>query len=240
MYQGTAGTEFGVLAIWDAEHPRPDLAELKANPLMDALAGISKTGEVFWLEVEDAEDVRIDVYVDEELPESVRERYQADRGSFLLRVESGSLAIGAVDHWASLGTAESCRRSEIVVPPGDYVLTCRLRHFAGERYRREMIALVGENDWRFYNCIGGLSALGCLPLIAFGLLALLEQWRLLIFCGLPALALLWIGLTVLQRFTRYAQIDRKIKGYEAKMPYCVLELHRTRDAGSLRGGGIEA
>ncbi len=57
---------------------------------------------------------------------------------------------------------------------------------------------------------------------------------------MPILAALWIGLTLLQRFTRYAEIDRKIKNRERQTSSCVLELRKTSDSASLVGGGIPA
>jgi hypothetical protein len=205
---------------------------------MEALERDAVAGKVFYLASEDPMRFRVDVYIAETQPPELQQDFQALGGSFLLDLPSGRLVVAGYN--SNDATASV---TPIAVPDGAYVLTMMGRRaFDGRRHEQEMIALVGDADWRFSKRTNWLSFLGCLPtVLALGTLffAFREgQWRGFFYFALPLLVLAWAPHVILRNSKRYQRIERLMKEHEAAKPHFILKLALTERTSELAGGFV--
>ncbi len=205
---------------------------------MDALERDAVAGKVFFLASEDPMQFRVDVYIAETQPPELQQDFQAVGGSFLLDLPTGQLVVAGYN--SSDAKADV---SPIAVPNGAYVLTMMGRRaFDGRRHEQEMVALVGDADWRFSKRTNWLSFLGCLPtVLALGSLFLAfreGKWRGFLYFALPLLVLAWAPHVLLRNSKRYQRIERLMKEHEAAKPHFILKLAPTERTSGLSGGFV--
>lgn len=181
---------------------------------------------------------RVDVYIGETQPPELQQDFQAVGGSFLLDLPTGQLVVAGYN--SSDAKADV---SPIAVPNGAYVLTMMGRRaFDGRRHEQEMVALIGDADWRFSKRTNWLSFLGCLPtVLALGSLFLAfreGKWRGFFYFALPLLVLGWAPHVLLRNSKRYQRIERLMKEHEAAKPHFILKLAPTERTNGLSGGFV--
>ena len=226
--------ESGLLVVHDAGFALP----VVDRDRMEELEHDAAAGKVFFLASEDPSRFRVDVYIDEPQPPELHQDFQALGGSFLLDLPSGRLVVAGYSP-----TSVSVDETPIAVPNGAYVLTLMERRaFDGRRHEKEMVALVGDADWRFSKRTTYLGLLGCLPtIIALGSLFLAfrqGQWRGFFYFALPLSILAWAPHVLLRNSERYRRIQRLMNEHEAAKPHFILRLARTERTNGLSGGFV--
>ena len=229
-----AAPDSGLLVVHDAAVKLP-IVDQNGN---DALERDAVAGKVFFLASEDPIRFRVDVYIGEAQPPELNQDFQALGGSFLLDLPSGRLVVAGYS-----STHTSSDETPIVLPNGAYVLTVMGRRpFDGRRHEREMLALVGDADWRFSKRTTWLGLLGCLPtILALGSLFLAirqGQWRGFLYFALPLFVAAWAPYTFLRNSKRYRGIHGRMKEYEAAKPDFILKLAPTERTSGLSGGFV--
>jgi hypothetical protein len=192
-------------------------------------------GKLFFLAAEDPIRFRVDIYAGEAPPAELEGEFEPLGGSFLLEAPSGLLTV-VEPNPISQDPAQS-----LVVPRGAHVLTVMGRRpFDGRRHEAEMVALLGEADWRFSHRTNWLALLGCFPLLlAMGSLLFAirhGRWHGFLVYVLPLALLAWIPHLLLRRSSRYRRVERLMREHEAAKPLFVLNLVRTERVSGLRGG----
>jgi len=232
----------GTVVLWDQTKVRHDFKDHDVYNLAGEIRRVSKSGDVFWFELLSEEleplSLSIHLYVDEDSPDYSGRGYKRRGGTFLLNVPSGRLIAGGVEHWSGHEETEDSAKTEVTVPPGSYALTVREQEFDNLQHNAEMIDLLGEADWNFYNKVMWFRAGGCLPVLACIVLAFLREWQALLFFALPLAFSYWLVQAALWRFGRWARIDRAIKEHQSESPGIILELHAINDTSLLKGGSV--
>jgi hypothetical protein len=236
------GSQVGAVALWDSTRSRPDLGDRDLFDLSRDLRRASKSGDVFWFEVMGDEleplSLSIHAYVDEDCADCPEGKYRQRGGTFRLNVPSGRLVAGGVEYWSGHDEGERSSKTEIDIPPGSYALTAREYEFDTKQHDAEMVQLLGEKDWRFYNRMIWLRVVGCLPILACIVLALLRKWSVLLSYAVPIAACYWLVQAVFWRFGRWARIERAINDHQSKSLGIILELRKAEDPSLLKGGSV--
>jgi hypothetical protein len=230
-----AAPDSGLLVVHDAAVTLPAVDQ-------DGIAALERdavAGKLFFLASEDPIRFRVDVYIGETPPPELDDNFQALGGSFLLDLPSGRLVVrGLPSAPASSGDVP------IVLPNGAYVLTVMGRRaFDGRRHEREIVALVGDADWRFFKRTTWLGLLGCLPtILALGSLFFAIQrghWRFFVLVALPLFVLAWAPYVFLRNSGRYRAMQRRMNEHEAEKPGFVIKLAATERTTALSGGFVK-
>jgi hypothetical protein len=220
----------GLLVVHDAALSLPPADRDKT----DALERDAAAGKLFFLAAEDPIRFRADLYTEEALPPELQHDFQPLGGSFLLDLPSGRLLVA--------GYGSKAEGTSIAVPGGPHVLTLMERRpFDGSRHEKEMVALVGEADYRFSKRTTWLALLGCIPtILALGMLFLAiprRQWSLF-YIALPLVVLAWAPHALLRNSKRYHRIQRLMSEHEAAKPHFILKLVPTERTSGLSGGFV--
>jgi hypothetical protein len=221
------------LVLHDARTP----PTLHGRDARSALERDAAAANLFFLSTpDDPIEFRVDLHVEESPPAERHDDFQALGGTFRLDLPSGQLVAVACDD------EDKQEEHRLEVPPGTYALTAMGRRvFDGRRHEREMIALVGEEDWRHSQRVDRLGLLGCLPML-LGLLGLVFAIRgrfdVLLYVALPS-AVLWLPFFLLRRTKRYRGIEARMNQHEAQKPFHILRLVRAERVDGLAGGFLE-
>ena len=169
-------------------------------------------------------------------PPELREQFQPLGGSFLLDLPSGRLIVAGYN----LGGVKA-EDVPIAVPRGPHILTVMERRpVDGRRHRTEIVALVGDADWKFSERTDRLAFLGCLPTIlaVFSLLVVIRrgQWRGVLYTALALAVLAWAPHVIRRNSKRYQRIQRRMNEHEAAKPHFILNLAPTDPRTGLPGG----
>lgn len=227
-----AAPDSGVLVVHDAGARLP-VVDLDK---MDALEREAAAGKLFFLAAEDPTRFRVDVYTEGPPPPELQHDFHPLGGSFLLDVPSGRLTVAGYE--PARATADG---TAIAMPGGPYALTVMGRRpFDGRRHEQEMVALVGEADWKFSVRTNWLSLLGCLPtILALGSLLLAirrGQWHGFFYFALPLALVAWAPHVLLRNSKRYQRVQRLAREREAAKPHFILTLVPTERASGFSGG----
>lgn len=230
-----AAPDSGLLVVHDAGVILPVVTQ----DGIAALERVAVAGKLFFLASEDPVRFRVDVYIGETPPMELDDDFQALGGSFLLDLPSGRLVVRGLP-----SAPAPPDEPPVSLPNGAYVLTVMSRRaFDGRRHEREMIALVGDADWRFYRRTTWLGLLGCLPtIVALGSLFFAVQrghWRFLVLVALPLFVLAWAPYVLLRNSRRYRTMRRRMNEHEAAKADFVIKLAATERPTGLSGGFLK-
>ena len=127
----------------------------------------------FFFVTDDPVRLRLELYTQEQPPESLDTHFEPLGGTFGLDIPSGELAVAG---WNNEGNVKPTRLS--VGARGAHVLRvlCR-RPFDAQRHDEEMIAQVGETDYRFFDKVNKSGVVGCVPLVLTAICLLARQWE---------------------------------------------------------------
>ena len=184
----------------------------------------------FFFVTDDPVRLRLELYTQEQPPESLDTHFEPLGGTFGLDIPSGELAVAG---WNNEGNVKPTRLS--VGARGAHVLRvlCR-RPFDAQRHDEEMIAQVGETDYRFFDKVNKSGVVGCVPLVLTAICLLARQWEWLWYL-VPLLVVSWMPYVVLKHTERYKAVERAGSELEAARPLYVLTLAATEQT-KLQGG----
>ena len=187
----------------------------------------------------------VDAYIDEPIPDDVKQRLTPIDGDFLLAVPSGSLTVDGAEYYRNAKPSTTTANTA-AVPAGDYAVRCYVnRNDEDEeepKSEAELALIVGKEEVEYYDrvnrrgCLGGLSTLLLFPILAF-----LIDWRLaLVITIVVSVSYFHVRERLVKRNTRYAKLGEAITAYrlEHDPPIFVLELRSVVDRGSLQGGSV--
>jgi hypothetical protein len=191
----------------------------------------AREGELFFIEAEDPVRYRIDVHLGDRPPDGPAREFQPRGGSFRLDLPSGVLSVRAYEKEAPAATLQA--------PPGPYVLRLfEPPEFDGARYEREMVALLGERDWRYRNTVVRLALFGCLPIMAAFGAALVARWRWYLIYAFPLALLTVAPHFLLSRTRRFREIERRMQEHERAKPHWVVTLAAAAAPLDIEGGFV--
>jgi hypothetical protein len=247
-----AGTDVAMIGAWDADRAWGATPAGERKGTLALLEREAKAGRLFLVRTGgDGEEV-VDLYVDEDVPVSVRTQTGAVQGEFLLSVPSGRLTVGGVEDYGAAKPVQTSEGSSIAVPAGDYRLRChvsRLREEQPEQSLPEVMRdTLGPDDLAYYRRQGAqwkVTLLAIPPLLLFPVLAFPFGWKV----ALAVTALVaWPYGTLLERWSKRRVaadarwqrlnriVDRAWRGTQT--PSLILELRAVADPAGLAGGSI--
>lgn len=207
---------FGFAGLWDlALQPSTDTTD--DQRYLEELRQRAKSGELFFIETEEAASYRLKIMVNDDLPANLADEFEASGGLFCLRLPSGQLRAASLPPDAG--------GSQMQVAAGDYLLSIHARReFDVAKYDQKMIELVGEADWRFRARVIKFGALGCLALVLAVVLLLIPftrqfWWVTALLCGAP-----WLTYYLSMRSARYQRAEKAAMSYEQQLPTHVVVL----------------
>lgn len=204
-----------------------------------AIGNAARAGHLFALLSDDPWRCRLDVYAGEPLPPDVERDFEHTGGSFLLLTPSRQVVAAAYE--ARTGEAASPGGPPVVLSSERHLVQVLTRRpFDGRRHETEMIALLGEDDWRYTRRVDRIGVAGCLTaalpiLAAFGALVTRRgQW--LLAYALPLILLAWAPFWVLRLTPRYKSIARRMRDQENGKPHYVMTLKPAEGTAPVEGG----
>ena len=230
-----AGTDVAMIGAWDAARGAEPFSAEEFKRLSDTLDADAAAGHIFVLHTGADGGGPVDVYVDEPIPADVLERLTTLGEPCLLSLPSGRLDVDGAEHYRARKPDAGRSNRAVAVPAGDYLLCCYApKDEEGEatpRSERDLEAVVGAGELRYYErvtrlgCLGGIVLLLLFPLL----------WPL-IGAKLAAAATIAVVVAyfsvrerVLRRSPRFARLRETITAFrlERQDPTFVLELRRT-------------
>ena len=195
------------------------------------LEALAKQGSLFFVASDDPVFHRIDVFVDEPIPEDLDALFTGRSGQFLLRVPTGRVVV------TTYGASDASHGQAFELPAGNYVVAVRDRVQPDvQAHERTIEQLVGPDDWRFCQRIDRFGAIGCVTLAASLLLLLVPLVRRQLWFVPAALALPFAANLVLTRLPRYRRVKKLQAEYTISLPVYLLTLHRVTATDGLSGG----
>lgn len=216
------------IGIWD-ESFGDDLPAKHDEAAYCWLKDRARTGDLFFVDSDEAFlQHRIEVLVDENLPETFGPHLAPTGGGFRLNAPTGRLVLGAIPRNGA--------RERIEVEPATYVLTPYGQEFDPGLYDAQLRSRVGEANLRFRERVDQIGSVGCLAivisLVFFAIPATRPWWS----WTLPLVLLpLWLHV-VGKRLPRYRRVEGEIRRFAREIPSLVLQLRRSAAASELPGG----
>jgi hypothetical protein len=209
----------------------PDLA---SRGFRRYFVDLARQGELFFLDGEDERQFKLLVVVDEDVSELPAHRFARLSGSFVLPVPSGELLV-------SDGGARDRGGARVLgIPPGDYAVSVLGLDAASgldaKAFDAEQISAVGAADWRYHQRVVWLAPLGCLPLVAAGVVILISRWSLVSLVAGLAGALGVLPHWILRTTPRYRAVETRLRELEESHPHFALELRQVDSRDGLVGG----
>jgi hypothetical protein len=226
-----AKSALAVLADVALELAPPEVTSRGFRHYFVELAG---QGKLFFLDGEDERQFKLLVVVDEDVSDLPSHRFARVSGSFVLPIPSGELLV------TDGGARDRGEATTLAIPPGNYAVSVLGLDAAsgldGPAFDAEQIDAVGAAGWRYHQRVDWLAPLGCLPLLAAGMVILIYRWS---FVSLIAGLVGVLGLlphSILKRTPRYRRIEGRLKDLEESQPHFALELRKVESVDGLVGG----
>jgi len=221
-------SETAIVAVVDAATSLP--AGLDQDALLRELKPLAVARRAFYFVTDDPIRMRLDLYAGEAPPPTLERHFEPLGGTFGLEVRSREVAVVG---WNKDGSVNEARC--LVPEAGSQALgVLDRRPFDARRHDKEMIDLVGEENYRFYNRASKTGLVGCLPLALTALAVLARQWEWLWYL-VPLVILSWLPYVVLKNTQRYKAVERQGSELETARPLYVMTLTPT-DQADLKGG----
>ena len=239
-----AGTDVAMVAASDANRSAEPFTSAEFGALGDTLERDARAGHLFLVHTNADIAGPVDVYIDEPVPDDVKERLTRIEGEYLLAIPSGSLVVDGAEYYRARKPDK--RENGVAVPAGDYAVRC----YANEndeddeeaRSEAELARIVGKEDVEYYDrvnrlgCLGGLSTLLLFPILAFVI-----DWRIALGITIVVfVAYFHVRERLVKRSARYTRLGEAITAYrlEHDEPMFVLELRSLSERGTLQGGSV--
>lgn len=235
-----------MLAAWDASLQEDTMRRppLQAGKLLHAEAASAR---VFVIETGADGGGDVEIYVDEPLPGSTYRGLRRCGSEHLLHLPSGRLMIGGAEDYRAPRPAITSAQNVATLPPGDYAIACYV-HDEAEATSfdpRKLGALIGEEDFAYYQRVTWLSTGGYLIALLFFVLCPMWGWKgaLAATAGL-LLAYFWVQEKwILARNERYQSIRHRMNDYHQQVqaqsaPTLILTLRRETAGSGVTGGVV--
>jgi len=246
-----AGTDVAKIGAWDASRNDSVLSKGWGKAYDQTLEDDAAEGHLFLIHTGADCGGPIDVYVDAEVPDAVRNAARLLDGEFLIRVPTGRLVVGGVEDYRSAKPRITGENSIVSIPSGDY----RLRCYVGETDEESGPSLsevearaISAEDRAYYHGLGRRdnwrAVFIALPILLFPALWPWLGWKI-------ALAVM-LGVLVpwshwLDRRWKRQPVDERWKRINqalqdallaSQSPMFILELHHVTETAGLKGGSV--
>jgi hypothetical protein len=235
-------TDTARLGAWDAQRGEEPFSREDVTRSSEALGEDVAAGHVAVLSTKADAGGRIDVYVDELVPNEVRADLTPIEGEFLLVLASGKLVVDGVEYYRPRPSDNYTLQPAVPVPAGDYAARWyRMKDpEASPKSEADLVRKFGREEVEYFDrmnqrgCLTGVSTLLLLPILWY-------LWGFWI--ALPVTLVVFVGYFhvkqwVLKRNARYWRLQEVIPAYrhEHEDPLFVLELRRVDKRAGLTGG----
>jgi hypothetical protein len=239
------GTDVAMLGAWDASRGAQVATAEERKRWSETLEAESEAGHVFLIGTGGDGVGVLDVYVNEPVPNPVKENLTRVEGEFLLAMPTGELIVDGAEFYRT-GKGAPKASMPARVRPGDYAVRCYewTNDETPPKTEEELERLVGRADIAYYD---RMNHLGCW--LGLAMVVLFPVWWYL--WGFP-IAFAVTVVTFLSSFhvhgwmkkrnARYQRLLEVIPTYRLQRedPSYVLELRFIDDRGEMRGGSVSA
>jgi len=239
-----AGTDIGMIGAWDGDRSASPFSKRRARELDQVVKADASEGHLFVVYTGADGGGPLDIFVDQELPDDIREQVTPVGGEFLLRLPTGRLVVDGVECYRSTGKMPDTS-SRASITPGDYALRCHVGKDEDKHppTQKELNRRVGAENVRYYDRINrvGLLTIVLLNLGLLGAFTFWLGWKI----ALGVAVVTFIVSThvqeyILKRNQKYHDLDRIIPKLrvETQRPTFVFELRSITNPTGLRGGFV--
>jgi hypothetical protein len=207
-------SEMAIVALSDLSVALPSMGDQES--LVRELGPHIQAARVFYLITDDPISCRIELLVNETVPQGLSREFEPCGGEFGLELPTGRLAVHG---WGGDGTPVVA--GTVDVAPGRHSLSVLARRpIDGARHAEDMAALLGS-DWTYMQRVNRVGLVGCLPFVLLLIALLARQWQWL-WVVTSLLAVSWLPYMVLRQGRRYKSAARRASDHEQARPHYVL------------------
>jgi hypothetical protein len=249
-----AGTDVAMIGAWDAARGALPFSAEQQRKYLKSLEKEAAAGHLFLIHTGADGGGRVDVYVDETMPDEVRHATRPLEGEFLVALPSGRLVVAGAEDYRSEHLTTQGEDSVIPLPAGDYAVRC---HVAADDEASGEYDSLGEceakvltpEEREYYHKKDyrelALILVGWLLFLAFLPMARRWGWKI----ALPVTLVIalpyfhWLDRRARRRTaanTRWLEINKKLSdAWVGSRPRTfVLELRRVTERTGLKGGSV--
>ena len=234
MQRIIAGTDIAKMGVWDADSDKLCPPDSDLDSLLDSLSDRAARGELRAFDIGADGSGFVDVYIDEEVPDDIRELFVAKIDDGMILVPSGRLRVDGIECLLNGESEDSKLQNIVVLPPGKYEIVCwRCDDESDARVadsEKKLKKIVGADDVEFYDKLNTSQLVfGCLsPFLTFAVAIFFIRW----FFALPLSIFVFIlsfhlseWLVTLSK--RYRELASKIPDLRERLepPSIVIKLH---------------
>jgi hypothetical protein len=236
-----AGTDVAMIGAWDAQRDSTPLSADEQKRFSNLLEADAAEGHLFLVRTGKDGSGPIDLYVDEPMPDEVRDRLLPSGHESLLALPSGALVVDGAEYYRAPTRAPERSRA-ITVPAGQYSVRCYITKDEEQtpKSEDELRTRVGSADLAYYDRLNKTGCLlGAATLLLFPILWFPLGWKI----ALAVTAVIFVSFFhvrewVLKRNARYKRLDAIVPAFRIanEDPWFVFELRSVRDRGADAGG----
>ena len=230
-----AGTDVAMIGAWDAQRGLQPLSADEFKRLSETLDAEASDGHLFVVHTGGDGGGPVDVYIDEPIPEPTLDGLTPLGDACILALPSGTLLVDGVEQYrAKKPEVARTNAAAATVPPGDYALRCWVTKDeegeAPQRFERDLEAIVGADELRYYERTTRLGCLAALALLLlFPLLLLFLGWKIAaVVTIVVVVAFFNVREWVLRRNPRFTRLRKAVTAFRlghAEVTF-VMELRR--------------
>ena len=254
-YRIEVATDIAMLGAWDSSRSKKTpIQKLRASDLI-TLRSDAQSGDLFLIELGGDWEGLLDIYVNSDLSETLKDNTFAVENEFLLSIPTGRLIVSGVEDYRSISRDNGSEERVVNIAPGRYGVRCWLRtkqsleeeeasDLPSETQIREAL---GESDFQYYKKVSRLESMGCLPLVLFPILWYPLGWLKALLTTLFIMLPLSYGIHwQIKRMTqipRYQSIAKRLSSLvlqsrENELPIVALQLRKLCQDEKLEGGRV--
>lgn len=213
-------SESGLIVLHDEAVDLP--AEPHQDELRKTLNSGAAAGSWFVMDADDAVDLRVDLWVDEE-PEGLPSWFSPLADPCRLELPAGRLKVG--------------EQGPIQVEPVSWAVSVLgPSPFEARAYNDLMTARFGRKAWRYHDFVDRLGMVGCTSTTFLPVTMLSSRVREYWYIPLGLVLLSWVLHLLLTRVEPYRSLDAKREAYEASFPQFAVHLQRLEPDADMDGG----
>lgn len=239
-----AGTDVGMIGLWDAQANATPLSKAESKRFSDILETDAAQARLFLVHTGADGGGPVDVYFDEAIPAAVLEQLKPNGDEYLLVLPTGTLVVGGAEDYRAATPRITGPNSSVQVPPGEYAIHGYAAKDEEETptWEEALRELVGREEVEYYDRLNNRGcAVGAATLLLFPILLFACGWIIALAVTIVVfLSFFHIYHWLLQRIARYQRLDKVITEFRLwhAGPTLVFELRRVDDRGTLRGGSV--
>ena len=240
-----AGSDVAMIGAWDANQSLPPISKPWGKEYDETLDRDAVEGNLFLIKMGGDGGGPIDIFVDEDPPETLLKQVRRLGGEFLLRVPSGKLMVSGLETYRTEEVNDANERSIADLPAGNYAMTCfewNDPETGGYPSKAEFEQALGADDYAYYRRLGKTGCLGYLLFLLFPALVVPFGWGLALTITIGAIAAFFYWhYESLKRNERYGRINRAMNEIvsQKQTPAFVLQLRKLAEPISMKGGSVK-